>query len=226
VTARLRDMELDVDEGSTASVQKVPEITIATDPAIPATAAMPRAPLDVAQDHPLRGRREAAEAQAFEQERPELRGRRGPQRFGGLQRDHAADRGERAAEACRERHQRAGGDDPRREHVAERGKAEELGVERGDRASQPVAQGDAEQDPGGDHHGRELQIMEADREVVVPQRLERRDFAALRIDLAVQHHVEDECRDQQEHRGQYRAHDALLFDLLRQDLCEICSARP
>ena len=56
----------------------------------------------------------------------------------------------------------------------------------------------------------ELEEVRGDVAVGVAERLERGDFRALRVHLPVQHHVEDEGRNQQEDRRQHRAEDLVV----------------
>ncbi len=95
---------------------------------------------------------------------------------------------------------------------------EEIGVQAGHGVAEPVAQPDADRHAEQHDHRGELQVVPGDGEVVVAERLQRRDLAALRVHLPVQHHVEDERRHQQEDRRQHGAEHALLADFLRQDL--------
>jgi hypothetical protein len=95
---------------------------------------------------------------------------------------------------------------------------EEVRVQAGHGAAQPVPEPDAERHAQQHDGGGELEVVRADVAVRVAERLQRGDLAALRVHLPVQHHVEDEGRHQQEDRRQHGAEHALLLDLLRQDL--------
>jgi hypothetical protein len=134
------------------------------------------------------------------------------------QRERPAHREQRAPQRGRE----AGDHDPR-QHVTGQGehelrKVKELAIEGGE----PTAEPDAERDPGdaaGEHRrDRQLREVRRDREPAVAERSQHADLRALERDQAQQHVVNQERRDRQKDRRHHRPGDAVLVQLVADEL--------
>jgi hypothetical protein len=94
----------------------------------------------------------------------------------------------------------------------------ELAIEGGE----PTAQPDAERDSGGaaGEHRRDRQFREVrrDREPAVAERSQHADLRALQRDQTQQHVVDQERRDRQKDRRHHRPGDAVLVQLVADEL--------
>ena len=164
------------------------------------------------------GRREPArEPRALEQAGPEARRGLGAHRLGGRQRQHPAHRALRSDQRGRRRDR-----DRERHHretrlEAQDGKAVEAHVDAVDQPAEPEPERRAGHGAERHRDRREAEVVPGDRAVFVAEGLEHGDLVALHAHQAREHEVEQEGGDAEEDRGQHRAGDAILRDLVGQE---------
>ncbi len=177
----------------------------------------PRAPRQVAQDHPQRRRQQRGGAAALDQPGAKAGRRLGAHRFGRRQRRGATRRPQRANTGRDEPDQRRLEQHRRGRLERQARKVEIVSVEAGHQPAEPDSRRHPDDRPDRDRRDRERQVEQPDGEVGIAESLEQPDLRALRAHQAREHRVEQEGRHRQEQRRDPGRGDLDLAELVGEE---------